>query len=147
MWLCMNDGFLSVVEAPYAGEGMLAVRSRMRSHIEDSFPGVEIIETPDRDYQFRALLPKEEVAQSIARKIAGIDYGNFKDSVRSKPLSIAYSSVWSTMLGYAESQGGRSAYIYPDMSGYLDDEPIPAGRGVQIIRRGSRRRSRRGSRG
>jgi hypothetical protein len=143
MWLCMNDGFLSVVEAPYAGEGMLAVRARMRSHIEDSFPGAEIIETPDRDYQFRALLPKDEVAKSIARKIAGIDYRNFKDSVRSKPLSIAYSDVWSTMLGYAEGQGGKSAYIFNETSGYLHDDIIPIGTGVQVIRRGSRRGSRR----
>lgn len=142
MWLCLNDGFLSVVEAPYAGEGMLAVRARMRSHIEDSFPGVEIVETPERDYQFRTLLPKEQVAQLISRKVMGIDYENFKDSVRSRPLAVAYSDVWSTMLGYAERQGGQSAYIYSGPSGYFDEKPVPIGRGVQVSRRASRRGSR-----
>jgi hypothetical protein len=110
MWICLNDGFLSVVDAPYAGDGMLAVRGRVRAHVEAAFPGAEILETPDRDYPFRTLQTREAVAATIAERVRTIEYTNFKDSVREPPLKHAYSTIWGTMLDYATRLGVRSLY-------------------------------------
>jgi hypothetical protein len=110
MWLCLNDGFLSVVNAPYAGEDMLAVRGRVRAHVEAAFPNAEIIETPNRDYRFRTLQSREAVAAMVADRVRSIDYDNFKASVAESSLQHAYSDVWGTMLAYAHRLGVRSRY-------------------------------------
>lgn len=102
MWICLNKAFLSIVEPgardpAAAGGDMLLVRARVRGHIEEVFSGATAIEVPGRDYQFRAYLPRELVASTIAKNIAGIGYGNFKNSVKDGPLHDAYATVWGVM--------------------------------------------------
>lgn len=51
MWLCFNDGFLSVV-ADKANPARLMVRARRKVDLVNIFGhDVEIVETPDADYR------------------------------------------------------------------------------------------------
>lgn len=102
MWICLNNAFLSIVEPgaddPVSfGQDMLLVRARIKGHIETVFPGAEVKEVPGRDYQFRSYILRPAVASAIASSIAGISYGNFKNSVQNRPLHSAYACVWGVM--------------------------------------------------
>ena len=96
MWLCLSDAFLSIVE-PEAGSAVLLVRSRRDGDILKVFPGAKVTRTPGRDYLFRALIDREEVALVIADHLRGTDYNNFKNSVRDDKLHNAYSGFWTIM--------------------------------------------------
>lgn len=98
MWLCLNRAFLSIVTpAGEPGGDMLLVRARRRGDIQAVFPHAEVRRTPERDYLFRALIPRDEVARVLGAEVAGINYSNFKNSVRSKPLHDAFARFWSIM--------------------------------------------------
>lgn len=96
MWIHMNDAFLSVV-AHRTDERMLLVRARVAGDIERVFPGVAVGETPDADYRFRTLLPREVVAGAVAAAVGCIDYDNFKNSVADDDRHAAYSDCWYAM--------------------------------------------------
>lgn len=105
MWLCLNRAFLSIV-APDPGEpdsDLLLVRARRPGDLESVFPGCTVQRTPHRDYLFRALISRTEVARALAQEAAGIDYGNFKASVASRSLHDAFAQVWSVMAGLQPS--------------------------------------------
>lgn len=97
MWICLNRAFLSIVEPVAHAQGSsatLLVRARRPGDIESVFPGVTVEKRPERDYLFRALVPREAVAEAVASEVRGIDYGNFKGSVRNNKLHDAYSAFW-----------------------------------------------------
>ena len=100
MWLCLNRSFLSIVEPSdqdvNTGD-MLLVRARRKGDIEAVFPAAKVEKRPERDYLFRALLPRQEVAAAIADQVRGIDYPNFKNSVKNSKLHDAYARIWSIM--------------------------------------------------
>lgn len=95
MWVCMQNGFLSAVEDRY-NEDYLIVRARRRNHLEDNFPEREedIYTTKDSDYPWRLSLSKKDFAAFVADQVLKIDYGNFKNSVKEKPLHDFYMDVW-----------------------------------------------------
>lgn len=96
MWICLNDSFLSIVS--HRDEpGSLLVRARVAGHIEAVFPRAGTRVTRDADYAFRAVLPREEVAEALRRMVEGIAYPNFKASVRSPALHDAYLAFWTVM--------------------------------------------------
>ncbi len=97
MWICMNDAFFSVVRTSSLPEAHLLVRSRRPGDIERYWPEAEVTRTPGRDYLFRAALPEQAVRDVIASAVSGIDYDNFKNSVRDDDLHDAYFSVWQAM--------------------------------------------------
>lgn len=104
MWVFLNNAFLSIVdpEASYDGRGgpvgdKLLVRARIASDIEAAFPEAKVIETPDRDYRFRALISRKMVAQVMAHQVEQIGYSNFKGSVPDKRRHDCYMGVWSVM--------------------------------------------------
>ena len=100
MWICLNRAFLSIVEPERGTNGTsptLLVRARRPGDIESVFPGAKVEKRPERDYLFRALVPREAVAEAMANEVRGISYGNFKDSVRNNKLHDAYAAVWSIM--------------------------------------------------
>ena len=101
MWLCMNDAFLSVIE-PVPGSPVLRVRARRKGDIERVFPGAEVERTPGRDYLYRAHIDREVVAEVMADHIRGINYSNFKNSVRNHRLHDAYAAVWGIMARFQE---------------------------------------------
>ena len=96
MWICLNDAFFSIVNAPGQPDHLL-VRARRQGDLQRVFPGHAVQRTPGRDYLFRATVPRMDVANVLAELAFGIDYGNFKNSVREPRLHGAYARVWSIM--------------------------------------------------
>lgn len=96
MWVFLSNSFLSIVEH-LEEPSLLHVRARFRGDIEQVFPNVDVIETPQADYRFRTSLPRERVAEALARYAKAIDYTNFKDSVTETPRKDAYIKVWESM--------------------------------------------------
>lgn len=96
MWVCLSDSFLSIVEWP-DDDGFLLVRARRNGDIEKVFPQAEVRRTTGRDYLFRAVIAREEVADGMAQQAMKISYGNFKNSVLNNALHGAYASFWSIM--------------------------------------------------
>lgn len=96
MWLCMNSAFLSVVHK-HCLEDELLVRARRDGDIEKIFPDAKVMRSTDSDYPYRAVIPRNEVASAMAAQIQGIDYGNFKASVKGNSLRRGYLKVWHAM--------------------------------------------------
>lgn len=105
-WFVTTIGFFSVVEKPEdADRGTLTIRSRVRSDLENLrdryLPGMgEISESTGSDYRFRAIAPREAVSEAMAKLVAGIDYGNFKDAVAQRQgygRAQVYGHVWGQL--------------------------------------------------
>jgi hypothetical protein len=96
MWICFNDGFLSIVQVP-RNPGMLRVRARKRSHLESFLRGTpsRILQTPERDYRWRAIVKRSTIAELLKQYVLNMDYDSFKGSVRDVRLSAMYSTWWS----------------------------------------------------
>lgn len=121
MWICLNRSFLSIVTP--TGEPhspVLLVRARRKGDIESVFPGAKVSRTPKRDYLFRALIPREEIARAIADEVAHLDYSNFKGSVKNDELHDAFAKVWRVMANlqptapYSGVSSGRQRDFFPD---------------------------------
>lgn len=104
MWIFLKESFLSVIDPKGAYKGgtgpqstKLLVRARIAGDIEAVFPSARVTETPDRDYRFRALIDRREVADAMHRQVMELDCGNFKGSVPDKARHDAYSGVWHVM--------------------------------------------------
>lgn len=95
MWICLNNGFFSIV-AQRGSDDRLVVRARRKGDLERVF-GVEGIASPGRDYAFRAFMERDDVASVLMCNVLGIDYPNFKNSVKDNALHSAYNRVWSVM--------------------------------------------------
>jgi hypothetical protein len=76
---------------------MLLVRARREGDIEQVFPGAQVEQTVGRDYMYRTVQPRDRVALQLAEQVRGIDYGNFKASVKDPELHRAYMGIWQTM--------------------------------------------------
>ena len=96
MWILMNDSMLSVVRHNVRPDDLL-VRARLPGDIERVFPKAEVVEGAGSDYQFRAVLPRLEVAEAISSRLLNIDYGNFKASVRQPDRHDAYLTIWGIL--------------------------------------------------
>lgn len=123
MWICLNNGFLSIVQPlpkDNAPAGTLLVRARRPDDIERIFVGYAAVTEPRRDYQFRAFIPREVVGKVIAANITAISYTNFKGSVRNRDLAHAYGDFWHIM---AKLQPQRP---YSDYRTASRKEPAPA---------------------
>lgn len=102
MWICLNNAFLSIVSNP-ADATTLLVRARRKGDIEAVFgPHVEVVTLPKRDYQFRAVLPRDVVATAVGEALKAIEYPNFKGSVEDGALHDAYMKVWGVMADLQE---------------------------------------------
>ena len=100
MWVCLNNSFLSIVEPTGTAKGAspeLMVRARRAGDIERVFPGAVVTTIDNRDYMFRATIPRDLVARALYDLVMDIDYGNFKNSVRDRKLHDAYADTWHTM--------------------------------------------------
>lgn len=99
MWIFMSDAFVSIVQH-FDEPGLFMVRARIAGDLERLFPGFEVVETPDADYRYRVTLSAELVADVIRQQVAGINYPNFKNSVKDDERHRVYSSVWSVMFDW-----------------------------------------------
>jgi hypothetical protein len=95
MWLYLKDGFYSVVS--YGDATHFVVRARVKGDLEALFPGHKVTRWTDKDYLYRALVPKYEVAEAIDLAIQGINYRSFKDAVLDKRRGPYYGMVWAVM--------------------------------------------------
>jgi hypothetical protein len=93
MWVCLNNSFLSIVSKE-CGPDELLVRARRPGDIEAVFPGAKVKKSTNTDYAFRAVLPRNVVAEAISAEVTSIEYDNFKNSVRDDDLHNAYSAFW-----------------------------------------------------
>jgi hypothetical protein len=98
MWIMANNSYLSIVSKD-CGPAELLVRARRTGDIEKVFPDAKVTRNTNRDYLYRAVLPRDVVKQALAAMIDRIDYSNFKDSVEDGSLHAAYVSVWCAMAG------------------------------------------------
>lgn len=96
MWIFLNDAFLSIVDKG-PDDGALLVRARRPGEIARVFPGALEEATPHNDYAFRARIPREAVASTLAARVRDIDYPNFKGSVAEEERHAAYARVWGAM--------------------------------------------------
>lgn len=112
MWVCLNDAFLSIVQPPEAERGgaddLLLVRARLRGDIERIFPKARVKRTEDRDYLFRAYIPRERVADAMAAEVRRIHYDNFKNSVPDNDRHDAYAECWGAMFRFQRKRAGAS---------------------------------------
>ena len=98
MWIATSNSFLSIVHKDCSPDELL-VRARRAGDIEKVFPDAKVTRTTNRDYLYRAALPRNVVKQALAAMIDKIDYPNFKDSVEDRSLHGAYVVVWHAMAG------------------------------------------------
>lgn len=96
MWIFLNDAMLSIV-AHKDDREMLHVRARIAGDIERVFADAKVIETPNGDYQFRADIDRDTVAGVLADEVWGINYTNFKNSVKDRERHDVYYKVWNAM--------------------------------------------------
>lgn len=109
MWICTNSAFLSVVHKDCKPDELL-VRARMKGHIESVFPDAKVTESTHTDYRYRAILPREIVADVISAQLMYLSYSNFKNSVNNRRLHDAYGAFWgihAKLQPSAPYSGGR----------------------------------------
>lgn len=129
MWIFTKTGFLSVIEAaPEHGEDLMVVRARVRSDLAKAFPGKRIFVKSERDYRFRAFVPRSEVKQYVWEAVDAIDYTNFKDAAAPNPASPrhrAYMQVWQAMADLQNhSAPGRPWGMAPAPRAKLTDDHV-----------------------
>lgn len=115
MWVFLNNAMLSIV-AHKEKHGVLHVRARVKGDIEKVFPNVEVLETPNGDYQFRADVPRNVLCHALINKVHDIDYTNFKNSVKDRERHDVYFKVWQAMYDWQyriRSRRKRSAFVSP----------------------------------
>jgi hypothetical protein len=146
MWLTLSDAFLSIVSIPGDADH-LKVRARRKGDIERVFQNsgaaVKVERTPGRDYLYRAVIERDVVSAVIAEQVAGINYPNFKNSVRNDRLHTACNRVWHVMADlqeippYARDTGRRA----PSLFGDDDTDDVPVVTRAPVKRRAPARKS------
>ena len=106
MWICLNDGFYSVVE-DRDDHGYVWVRARNPRHLTNLIPDIEVQHTPNGDYYWRSRILKAELADVMAGRITGIHYDNFKSSVEDKHLKRLYTHFWLEHSDYQQEIAGE----------------------------------------
>lgn len=99
MWICFNDGFVSVVKDKLNIDE-LVVRSRRKEILEQLFPDNKITTLTVSDYKYRTYCSKENWSKIMVDRIQDIEYTNFKDSTTDKDLHNLYADMWMTHYQY-----------------------------------------------
>jgi len=134
MWIFKNDAFVSIVQDRDMDD-QVWVRGRIRGDVE-RFMGkgydLEVIETNDADYRFRACVPKADAAARAMEAVTAIKYDNFKGSIDERKANgrrrhDAYLRVWSAMMSYQRNEHCREGgYVEPDLqvdwASHIQDE-------------------------
>jgi hypothetical protein len=102
MWIFLSNSFLSIVDKGDTSGQTLLVRARKAGDIEAVFPNAEVIEGIGTDYQYRARIDREYVAQVIADQVRSIQYPNFKSAVKDINRHDAYMDTWQAMFRFQE---------------------------------------------
>src|SRR3954447_15497996 len=117
MWLLTTCGFFSIVEKSEDREtGMVTVRARVRGDLEalraKYLPDLgAIVATPERDYAFRARVPKTRLADALGRIVLDVDYSDFKSEVANRmgyAREQIYHEVWECLSVLQDPEDGRN---------------------------------------
>jgi hypothetical protein len=124
MWLFTETGFLSaVVENPNQSKTRLAVRARDKVSLQAlaEFAGADIVEIPNRDYEYRVYVEKETLIDWTSRSISEMGYGNYKSRMyqtRGADFAHTLSDVWSAMLSVSDKRPKKTQYAGYDDNWY-----------------------------
>ena len=106
MWLITNFGFFSIVSKPDDAEAQtVTVRARVKDDLialrQKYIPSLgPILEHVGTDYQYRAKVPRSDLAIALLHIALDIDYSNFKNSVAERQgvaRSHLYHEVWEKL--------------------------------------------------
>lgn len=103
MWVFLSNSFLSIVQHRDQPDHML-VRARLKDDINRVFPLASVTGMEEADYRYRAVIPRQEVAQAMALQVLKINYDNFKNTVTEPDRHSAYFGVWEEMHGLQYQQ-------------------------------------------
>ena len=104
MWIFTSNGMLSVV-AHREKKCSLLVRARSPIHIQGLFPGLAVSETPDADYPYRVVVPRQQFAKVVLDYAMNIDYDNFKNSIEENFYRAHCVDIWAVMMRYGLNWG------------------------------------------
>lgn len=128
MWIILNNSFLSIVQHDKR-PSLLMVRARLKGDIERVFPAAKIHVDQGTDYKYRAFIPRDVVAKAMADQVTGIDYDNFKNSIRDARRKTFATRVWNAGWDMQEKHNPiwtRDSWREQPPLG----EPLPLGRPV-----------------
>jgi len=95
MWLCFNDGFLSVV-ADKNNPASLLVRARRKQDLLNVCgDDVKVLENAGTDYRWRTFVDRKTFTALVAARVERIGYTNFKNSVKNPDLHDVYMRFWN----------------------------------------------------
>ena len=80
MWIMTPTSFVSIV-AHRSKPDVLLVRARLKGDLRRMFPGCKVATTPSADYQYRAEISRERVAEVVADALLELDYANVKGAI------------------------------------------------------------------
>jgi hypothetical protein len=101
MWICLNTGFLSVI-ADKDPAKLIVLARRKRDLLSTFGQDAEIVETNDRHYRWRIFIDRERFKAVVAGLVDGINYTNFKNSVKDRELHEMYTEFSQIHLQYQE---------------------------------------------
>ncbi|CAE6740018.1 hypothetical protein R75465_02226 [Paraburkholderia aspalathi] len=97
MWILdPRAGLISII-ASDRDPSVLVCRARTPGSLKTVFgDGTEEVELDGRDYAYRAFLPREFVAETIATRLLTLDYFNVKGAIprEKRSLAHAFHDVW-----------------------------------------------------
>ena len=101
MWVAHsagNGGWVSIVAHRYKPDHLM-VRARTRDHILSMWPNAEVytLEVP-HDYQYRADILREDVAEALSLYAGNIEYDDYKSSVIDSDLYSALVAIWTVLV-------------------------------------------------
>lgn len=96
MWICLSEGFLSIVHKDCEADELL-VRARRQGDIERVFPDAKVKKTVGNDYLYRAVIKRSVVGEALVSLADNIVYDNFKNTVRDNKLHGAFNAIWHTI--------------------------------------------------
>ena len=106
MWLFVSGGFVSIVAHRHQPMHVL-VRARHPEHIAALFPELEPTVLDTADYRFRVVVHRTAVQRALSHYIAGMEYDNFKASIRDEPYH-EVASMFGGPCGPTASERGVS---------------------------------------
>jgi len=123
MWIFTEHGFITFV-VDRKDSNYVWLRARMREHLEENFPGIEVTEHPGADYYFRAKVTKTYLAEQMTRLIMDANItSHFKDEMNRRAAKPRWGSISQVM--YAVWNGAAQWQPYAPYSKVPRPEPKP----------------------
>jgi hypothetical protein len=115
MWICLRDGFISIVQDRTSAT-RVCVRARRREHLERLFPEQPVFMSEYTDYRWRVFVTKKTLAALLADRIDALNYTNFKESVADAELHDLYLDFWTHHRAY-QDRAERDDRVHPGAKG------------------------------